>query len=611
MIRFTTCLLIATVCTTAGAGDFTVRPDHPRLFITSDNRADLIKRIAAAPAIWKEVVACADGKPDKTGDRLICTAALYRLGLAPGFKYNQTSEGYGAQAVGDLLDLPITMGQSGSLEFTLAPLACGYDWLHNLLTPEQRSSMLTKIQKVMDGRSDPNTSYAWASYNHISGSGMILALATHGETSKDFVQDYYHNNWWKPKDRKLHNWWYVRNNLEGGGNREGFGYYQFAYVNWLDKAAWETATDNRELAKLGWFTRFPYWVLFQTDPKLKNGSFLWSLPTITYSGAQEWARMWYEMLAASTTFSDDKGKALARWLLDSTVGYGAARGPARALLFGLLIGDPRIKGKSPAELRLPLEHVVQPYGEVFERSDWSPDATVVYFGCCTHLSRSYPLNNMMLWSKGQPLLANRQILYSHSYGPCWLRNGVVFFRGNELAFDVTFEGDPDYAERGSLSRSGEKWIGNGTRAYSDPPPHKVDATKYLQLARRTFEYDRKKNSITVLDELECDKSLSPHITWNMPTEPKVEGRTISIMNGPAACVLTMDAEPARIIKIGGPDHLIDDLKGKPFTTASQQLDNTWIKLPETDKIRQGGFWRVHVVPAGSGKFRLQTVIDVK
>ncbi|HLJ11368.1 MAG TPA: right-handed parallel beta-helix repeat-containing protein, partial [Planctomycetaceae bacterium] len=400
-------------------GSYTLVSTHPRLldFTTVPSKAGS----PDGKLILRQVQATVDGGPDATGDRLLCGAFLVRYAgtfgvLPPGIPWKKTALQYRAQAIADLMSTPIYTGGYGTLIYTMAPAACGYDWLYNFLTVNQRNKLLGAFQSVMDRRAptDKPASNQWCSSNNISGFGMTAALATAGEyPGRDYVADYYVNNWWKapsnPPDENLFNWYCVRNNLAGGGNREGFGYYWGVLPNWASKAFWESATagSNQALQNLAYFNQYPYWVLFQTDPAYKASTPIWSLHTIAYSGELDYDRSFMEFLMCSTSWSDDKGKKLARWLLDETLQYPYAAGSVgRQLLFGLLIGDPRVKGAAPSTLGLPLARDVTPYGEHFERSDWGPQATCFYFGCATHQSRVYPMNDLTVWSKGQPLICH-------------------------------------------------------------------------------------------------------------------------------------------------------------------------------------------------------------
>ncbi|HLJ10860.1 MAG TPA: hypothetical protein VKU82_06710 [Planctomycetaceae bacterium] len=593
------------------SGKYTVKRGHPRLFVDSDIAAKAKTRDGAE--ILKAVTACAQGPADKTGDRLICAAFLYQFGSQIGVD-ESTRAKLGKQAVSDLLELPAFGPNYGTLLYILAPGACGYDWLYDLLTAEQKQELLAKFKSVMDNRDIAKKPgcLQWFSSNNVAGFGMTLAVATEGDyPGKQYVADYYHNNWWKPGGigKDGFNWWCVRNNLAGGGNREGFGYFWGTFPNWFSKAAFESATGNRDLQSLDYFSKYPYWILFQTAPDYKKGTPIWSLPTITYSNELDYDRAFMEFLMCSTSWSDDDGKQLARWLLDQSLGYTTGAGSVgRLLLFGLVIGDPGVVGKSPKQLDLPLERVLMPYGEVFQRTNWTPDATCFYFGCGTHQSRVYPMNDLTIWSKGQPLLPHREQLYQHSYAPFWLRNSVCFVdkKTNKLAFEYT-QADPQTTALGNLTKNSDgSYTGDATKLWARPQ---------VKLARRTVSPDLAGGVVTVLDELQCDSSIVPHVTWNTPHEPNVAADgSIAFKCGKAACVMTFDQAPAKVLTIGGPGHEIDGLDGKPYTPhVSMELSANWVAEAEELKIRHGGRWRVHVVPAGGkdGAFRLQTTIKIK
>ncbi|HLJ11956.1 MAG TPA: hypothetical protein VKU82_12245, partial [Planctomycetaceae bacterium] len=623
-------------------GNYTVVSSHPRLldFTSVPSKAASTDGLA----ILQQVEASVDGVADTTGDRLICGAFLVRYAqqfgqLPPGVTWKQTVAQYQAQAIADLLTEAATntasgIGNYGLLRYTLAPLACGYDWLFNVMTPTQQTTVRTALRTIMDTRTfggasaqGGQTFYQWYSANNVSGFGMTAALATYGEFSdKEYVADYYNNNWWVPNGfgtDKGYNWWCVRNNLLGGGDREGFGYFWGLLPNWACKAFWESATSNTDLSlqNMPYFNQYPYWVLFQTERAYIKNYPIFSIHTIEYSGELDYDRAFMEYLMCSTSWSDANGKKLARWLLDQSLQYVYGAGSVgRLLMFGLIIGDPRVVGAPPDTLGLPLTRDLIPIGEHFERSDWTTNATCLYFGCASHQSRVYPQNDVTIW-KGGPLVCHGMQRYFHDYGFECQKNRISFYKAGAAgpAFNQV-EADPETIPLGTLVKNSDgSYTGDCTALMTS-------AGSLVKLSRRTMTPNIAAGLVTVFDEVQCDATLTPHACWNTPNQPQIAGftatgvpipntQTMTFVNGSHSATFTF-SQPVTVIPIGGIDssgvnHMIDGLDGKPYTPdSSRYMSPKFLAQDVPTQIKWGGYWRVHVLmPAGGGT--LTTRIQVQ
>ncbi|HLJ10024.1 MAG TPA: hypothetical protein VKU82_02485, partial [Planctomycetaceae bacterium] len=210
----------------------------------------------------------------------------------------------------------------------------------------------------------------------------------------------------------------------------------------------------------------------------------------------------------------------------------------------------------------------------------------------------------------------------------WQRNMVCFVKGSgtgavggTLAFDIQ-EADPQLVPLGSLTKnSNGSYAGDCTGLWTGD-------SGMVKLSRRTVTSQWPTGLLplsgpvfTVVDEVECDGSLTPHICWNTPNQPQIFGyrasglpilnaRSMTFANGAAAATLTFDS-PKTAIAIGGVDHMIDGLDGKPYLPdVSRELNASMMAQPDDGQIRWGGYWRVHVVlPPGGGK--LTTTIQVR
>lgn len=625
--------------------DFTVSPEHPRLWASAGT--DLAAKVAADRSnVWRLVAAAADAAPPKPtpaqiAERMACSAALFRFGTLPGPKYKKSRADYGAQAVADLTAFDLSPDNYKFVFPHIIHLACAYDWANSLLTAEQKSQFIQSMGEfrtwIKTGGAKPNTSKIgytlWWGHNPASGAIMLLDLAVYGDGGEDWVTDTWQNAWWANDPHKP-NFYFHKQSFPLGSNREGLCYWGvYIDVPTLEfaKSAFAQATGNHDADDLN-PNRYPYWLLWQTQPSVAKDRQLRPLPTTIYSpmgasAATCYEAIWYERLGIETGGPDATRAALARWLLDQSTGYGygAAVSPIQGLIAYLLIGDPRVAGKSPAALDVPLSYNTT--SEVFQRSGWTPDATIVYFGCAPYWTRVTPTNEFMLWSKGQPLICQRIRVYGHSYGPHVFRNMPTFWKDDRIYLAANVDAREDYVVRSSLTQNGNTWVGDATRLYSGLPGRPVDTAKLIRLARRSVTYEHP--TVTVVDEIECDKSLVPHIAWNTPTEPQLSvdnGQlTVVLANGPASCTMSFSTDnwqlsTDNVLKIGGttPDgvnHWVDGLDGKPMDVLGQPiatpaLDNNFLKMSRDDQIKGGGHWRLQcVLPAGGGK--LTTTITVK
>lgn len=613
--------------------DIQVAKSHPRFWGTDAEVAELKAKAGTreGQAIVKDALARANGPSDKAGDRLLCAAFFYRFGADLAVDAG-IIKSLGAQAVDDLMAATIRQGDNG---FGGAPWAIAYDWLQPLLTAEQKSKLVATGVTLLSDR-NPADGQTWRGYNQLSGDcPMATALAIHGDQPTDYVSDVYANNWFAARPR-FYNYAWQKQAWADGGSREGFAqYFSSCQHNFATRALWETATGDRSL-DIGYFRNTPYWHLFQCAPDSISAGH-WPLPlyTSTFSGGQGSNRGLWNILQACTRFSDEKGKQLARWLIDQSMGWtGVDRTPGDALLYGLLIGDPRVKGADPAKLGIPLTFTMAQPGEIFIRSDWTAKSNLVWFGNHTTASRVTPTGELTLYSKGAYLLGNAATRIGHSYGCRWFLCGVCFVgEDGTPAFNIANPGSvPDYLQRGTFSVSSAAstvtvaaaCAANFAATKGGPP------ASLIQRCDRSFTCDASVSAITLTDDIACDPSLTPHLVFPCPTEPKVKAEngqwTVTITNGPASCTLTFSPanwqmNASNLLAIGGPANYCDGLPGtayagKPYLVAGSVLDTDFGRLAASKKpadqaqaLKQMGYWRLHVVlPPGGAK--LTTAIAV-
>lgn len=610
------------------AGQFTVIASHPRFWGTPAEVADLLAE-AATPegqAIVKSQSAMIpatvpSATKDTSGDRTAACAFCYRFGSQLGMTPTQVQNA-GIQLVADLLATPVSeYGTEACMDWSGTPWALGYDWGFSLLTPTQIQTLLAEVDAALAPAKRISSNTTWSGYNQLSGDvPMAAALATYGETTTEYVKDVYDNNWFANKPT----WWnyaWQKIAFANGGSREGYFYFcDGCYSNFLARGFWETATGGDQSLAIEYFRTFALWTLFQIHPDtLVKGRLPWNLYTTVFAGGGSQRQAW-GMLESLTKFGDPASQQIARWLIDNSLGWpGVNRSSGDALLFGLLIGDPRIKGADPATLSIPKYLLMEQPGELYVRSDWTAQSNIFWFGNHTTGSRVTPAGEFMLYSKGAYLFGNAAHRIGHSYAPRWLSCGFCFVDSTGVPNGGNYPGGsvPDYKSLGTFTATktptGWQIIASAAPNFAKPPTQ----------CDLVVTCDDAVQNVTIQATVVCDPTWTPHLVLPCPTQPVMNaGGSVSVVNGAASCTLTFDAPPAQLLAIGGVDHYADGLPGtayagKPYLFSGTVLDTTFDPLQrKTDPasiaatLQQMGLWRLHIVfPAGGGT--ITTTIKVQ
>lgn len=591
---------------------------HPRFWGAAAEITDL--QAKAATTEGKALIAGATtvaNSATQSVDRMLCRTLLYRISGDPTM---------GANAAADLVALA-PAAPTDSFSSTIAP-AVAYDAVAGLLAATDKATVLAALQKRMDTRDNSALGlWQWCGNNEKAGDGMALALATSGDLpsgTKDYISDFWQNNWNSTAQsasvgNNFWTWSHVIFQMGDAGNNEGWGYYwNNVLPNFAIKGMWESATGGNSFLKIGWFDRYPLWWLFQMEPGFPRpagvgGGFPWAVATGNYNSGFVNSRDAYDMLRCQT--SGPNG-ALARWILDQTFGYTSAVSRAgNALLCGVFIGDPRVTGVDPGTLGLPLTFTKQ-LGDCFWRSSWAADSTVLYFGNNRSAMRSVSANGLALY-KRVPLLPYRGALWDHTYEPGDFGNCLAFYSGTQRAIVSQAEHTNNTPEIEGPAVVGGSLTQNADGSYTGACIPNLTAYPGFSLSQvtrcnRTVAPSADLSTITVTDDVACDQALTPHVVWQMATQPAIspDQSTISVTgsDGLTTCALTMTGATVTCTPIGGPGHYADAFDGT--TPAPSLLDATFAAASTADQLHLGGYWRVHVVlPPGGGK--LQTTITVK
>jgi len=625
---------------------FTVRADHPRLLITPENKADIREKIRGAPAIWRRVID--DAEQGSGEDLVLACGAIYQLGLVEGFDYALKREAYGRKGVAELMTFEYEKhrgGGTGNWGRGMLMAPCGYDWLHELLSDDQKKDLVGRTAAL---RSHPEFV---GGFNSPGGAGMLLGLAFYGDgvddaAAKQIVDEYW-DVWWSPTTEKSRNLAALLRYLPGGGNTEGLGYFPRNWPFFRTIAAWKTATGQDYFAHMGYFRSVPYWVTHASVPSRRSEA-VYALPLAKYNADRgpAWNPRLNWLVATATGYLsevDPRGAALARWWVDRFRGFEET-----GLVGGLLIGDPRVKPRSPAELDLQRTFVMRGPNQVYMRSRWDDlDATALAFANTRYLMRGASTNCFSLWKNRGALLPYRGMIARHQYWGKhgeWPLNSVIFYQDETLVRPHHVSGLEPAAEAGSLevgtlavaSEPGRYDFVRGTcpKAYRAPKDSGIDVA--VSRAERTMLYLRpigedKTDYVVLLDRLATGSdSLHPHVVFQSVFEPKFgvdwdgddRGKLVhdgqwAIENAPCVTVTNdhlydfkedrrVQAHaraflkvlyPQRIqtLKIGGPEHFMDGIHGRGSE------DDSYYRGFRTDdrneQVLAGGYWRFHVVPA--------------
>lgn len=634
---------------------YTIRPDHPRLLITSDNKAEIIDKIQAAPAIWREVIRNADRPSGVYSEKIvICCGLIYQIGCIPGFTYSMTREEYAQKGVTELMQLPADkpIGWPRMLSIPL-----GYDWLFELLSFEQKQDLVNKMAYL--------SPFLDNTPNMPSGRGIIMGLAFYGDgvddaSAENIVSSIFHNIWW---NSSFSAGWasmpLMLIYLEDGGWTESMSYFAFNSYFFPCIAAWKTATGQDYFSKMGYFRNVPYWMANAVVPRLKTMSgYNYSLPLYDYTSERINNYGYGEMIAASTGYLKDVdpvGAALAKWWADTSCPVDILE---YSYIYSLLIGDPRVQGKSPVELGLPETFLMKGLNNVYLRSAWEdPDATVVGFANSRFFVRASGENSFCLWKNGGALFPYRGKTIYHDYWypntEAYPKNGVIFYEGSSLIQPLhTTSMEPAATAIGSKSDVGTLRVesladeydyvrGTCPKTYykAGAYPKNSPVPANIKQAERTLVYLRPLGGnsadwIIILDRLETDSSLKrPHIVFNTIFEPKTgktwdtEDKGDLVLDGQwkvdnAPCVVitnehlyklqysinntvinahsraflkTLYPEEIETYKIGGDTHFLDGLNGEvPHNFADNCKE--FNDADTNQKVMLGGWWRFHVVP---------------
>lgn len=558
------------------ATDWTLRA-HPRLWWTDDISA----RLAAAPAsIMANLKKVADA-PQQNTNRLMCRVVRYRLGEAA----------YGPLAVTDLMafvaakDVELAAGNDLiSTHYTISHLqeiAIAYDWLWELLTPEQRTKIcLTCLARLKRGLDN--------GYNADYGKGLITRIAIDGDIPEtvDCIKSAWQTTYWgtQPAGSSggLYNAGYSREYFPHGGMREGVGYFSDNVPVFAAYEAWLRATGDRSF-EIPWKTEAAQAIIYQVRPL---GTQIRSQPEneiLTTTGHGR-------MIQLAIGHQDPKVAQLAAWFWDKNKANYSNCTEFEWFLYTVLIGDPRIKPADPASLDIPLVHSNGHDLWARDKWTWGGDYVQASFGCSEFQCRKNNWGDIFIVSKDRILVASRSSCWRHNYAPITARSIPTLWIGEVLQTPLSGDDTPRRTRMsdGIKQIGPNKWVCDLRLWYKDRnriPP--------IEVFTRTLEIRDNNRTFVVTDELKADPRLDLWLPWNMPEQPVInDDGTVTQVNGVATLLTSFAEHPEQVFVRGGyTDYLFaQDRLGLVSDKVKTDLGLLFQKAPKEAQLAEGGFF---------------------
>jgi hypothetical protein len=605
------CLIALLICAGPAFADtlgFSIRPEHPRLLVTSADLPRLRQQVAAYPDEWKRVQDTGLRPPSDPayGDAFALRSAALTYLIGRDKRYLASSV-----ALAENICRNHQLDRYASPE-ALFSLALAYDWCYPDLSDAQRGEIQQEILRLADylrdsiwRHSDFNNHFVlekvWPS--------VYTGLALHGDVADPRVDEYL-----RVGSDYLHNHLLPAANImagDSGGQFEGFDYDSWGYMRpmaWIFEA-WRTATGEDLFTSCTATKDNALWNIYGLRPfdrRLEH--FDDAALDHAWSGANEGAFIY--LLARHY------GDGHAQWMGDQIERrYDSCLWPI------ILWRDPDLLPQPPTDL--PTARWFDSLGWVLMRSSWKEDATFASFQCGPFLTGHQHTDNNAFTIHKRALLAidpgvnaygeNVKTDYrTNYYSRTIAHNSITVydpketFRGGAWALeDSGGANDGGQLRSSGLERVEETkqsgpWDRGKIVAYQHGPLFTYavgDATKSyspakLGLFRRHFLF-LPPDLFVIFDQVEAtDPSFRKAWLLHCVDEPSVNGDIVTITNGPfgsaqgrpgrLTCRTVLPEHP-EITKVGGP--------GKECWVDGRN----WPAV-EREWTRDAGSWRVEVSP---------------
>ena len=597
-------VLTVAVSTAAAAAEVKVIGEHPRIWVRRGDIPRLRERSqgpyrAEFEKIRSGAAAYLEGTYEPAGPAwAFATRELAFLYLVTGEK----------QYARKVLEVIRAAGKNPVKDQYLTPhyirsFSVAYDWSYDAFTPQERGEiarvilMLSDYQHTLWRHNDYNNHFAneWMS-------PLFAALALRGDgIETDRVDALFEKMAAEFLDHALP----AANEVAGddGGQPEGYSYSGWGYAPWVAHMveAWRTATGEDLWPRTPFLRGNPQWMIYGARPF--DGSFVKSEDI---RAGKRWDRNEAEYVQLIAARYQDP---YAQWIAQQV------RDKHHVWTFtDVLWEDPDLEPKAPEDLAL-ARHFDR-LGWVMTRSSWKEDATFGFFQSgderAGHQHRD---NNAFTISKYAPLAIDSGVYewtpHRTNYSVRTIAHNTVtvydpdekFWKGeaNDGGQNIFGRaprptgGDAHPTRFGQVTK-GSDWDVADIVAYEANPyfTYAVGDASRSYGRQKLVEFKRaflhiQPDWFVVYDRVTTTKPEFP-VRWllHSTNEPKVEGDTATITNGPGRLFSrTLWPRNPRIEAIGGP--------GKEFWVDGKNY-------PPKGSDPEQGAWRVEVTQRGATRY---------
>ncbi len=373
-----------------------VRPDHPRLFLTSDNLPEIRSKLQTYySSEYQEFLDIANNEFNGSSWlHVINFAFIYQVGDLPGFSSSHSAADFGQRAKSLLLSLPVDnliRGEHPDLTKSKFGLPIGYDWLFSLLSQSEKQELVNKMSNMVN-----NTTKLAPIFGHMVGIGsslyVIHGLAFYGDGFNDSLAQQVYDLFYD-EIMGAHGKVAGKNMSAGneGGSNSGFEYNLY-YLKYLafPVDAWRTATNQDYFPVSPFWRYFPQYLLYNIIP--------WAFEDASSPGGREWilyhdhhdkayrraSRYTFDLTMLQSWYRnvDLDMVGLGQWLLDNRVGTNMYQSEKweKYVFYYFLWGYPGTSPLSPSQLNLPKSIIFTGIGEAVMRTGFTDinDCMIVF-----------------------------------------------------------------------------------------------------------------------------------------------------------------------------------------------------------------------------------------
>ncbi|HVR74989.1 MAG TPA: heparinase II/III family protein [Planctomycetota bacterium] len=353
---------------TLAENEYTVRPDHPRLFLTAEDLPILRSRIAPAGEarrLWLSLTEWCDGRVERPIEdlTLIVNVASHVRAMTFAALLGKNKV-YRAKAIEAALFLAKN-GPGDELRGETEAIAYVYDWLNDHLDEDAKATLRKSLLRYcarLKAKSRDDEFVTGLSHGH-NKTILLGALAVHGEAPaaaaliKDAVSNYRYGF--------LATWRRFASN--GGGSSKGWWYTSHALPFELEFfAAWRSATGEDLFAtEREWCEGLLDWFLFGLRG---DESFIREGDARLFNGINAQDRHFGLLLAK------EYGNSRGQWFADQATETAGVWGPH--IPFDILWSDPEVEPEAPSG---PSSKLFRNTGVAVLRESWAKDAVVASF----------------------------------------------------------------------------------------------------------------------------------------------------------------------------------------------------------------------------------------